>query len=616
MMNFYQKVNKEWESKTKIPDDQSKWGGFVELQHKSRQDLLKCFINPDEATKNTLPFQLYEYYLKQRNISISVPIELEQIDIIEAHRRGIDTILHIDKTNDPDNPDIVVMDITPTGLSLPHDHYTNESKMKQFHDHLITIANKYKINPTWATDVLEFEKKLASHLMTPTQSRRFTEYITRIEKTSMTPRVIRSLKSLPEKETFIDLGTGQLHLFLGMILPIMSDVVIIYDGDGFRACISMLEDKRFDSYMNYKKFQSMPEFEVDMFEFYGKQLGIIKPKTPEENAVDFVNKIVPEQLGQLYASKYFKTQKTIDDMIPVITESYIQTILESDFTTTTKLRAIKKILNMKLKIGAPSIKLITEPFLSIENIHMCNFAKLINQYGKPSSDEWALHPHIVNARSVWSRNEIIFPAAILQPPMFYENIDQIEFLTKEYLGTDVLPMIQKNRDDLLFAANMGAMGCIIAHEMTHALDDRGRNYDENCKMSDWMTPSDIEVFRVGKEIIRKQIEQFNETSSYKINADLVMTEVMADIGGLQIAFRAFRSVGNRTKAIVFFVSYATALRIKIRPEVFERELKGNPHAPAEFRANLIDNIDEFKRYGKISSNKYLIWKTLSDQSEN
>lgn len=347
--------------------------------------------------------------------------------------------------------------------------------------------------------------------------------------------------------------------------------------------------------MEYKTIQSykeIPELEQLMFEFYESTLKGTSTTTFNDRIISILNKIAPEQLGQLYAEYTNINQHQLDEMVQHIVNETIIFIDNSKLTAETKLQAQKKIRNLKIKVGAPNIAIEIADFNSITDIHKKRYQLLLEKFDKPADpNDWSLSPHIVNARSIWSQNEIIFPAALMQYPMFVNN---------------------SNNSSVLLATNYGAMGTIIAHEITHALDDRGRNYDSDCKVRNFMTKSDIEVFNNGMNIIREQIKDYNtKNTKYQINPDLVMTEVMADIGGMQISFSAMkRLLQSNEFNKVFFESFARALRLKMRPQVFEMSLKANPHAPVEYRVDLLRNIPEFceayPQFPKLK-NPMIIW---------
>ena len=609
-MSFYKAVNAEWEDRTIIPDDQGKWGGFVELQHKCKSDLivlLSTVVN-NPLMQHLIVVKLYNYY---KNMSQNIDqIEFDDnLDFIISNKHGYDDLFHIDKTPDPENPSFCIMDITPSGLSLPHNDYSDSTKMLKFRDHLRQVAELFNIQDTnWADSIVEFEKHLASYTMTPTQSRRFTEYMTRIHFNDLTDTSVLTLKSLPEKSSFqtSDLNLNSFKTLLGTIYKGM---MVIYDGDGFRARLSLMHHPAYNAFRKYKQilsFKEIKKLDQVMFEMYG---DAIKNKAFDERILDLLNKIVPEQIGQLYADKYFNGQLELTRMIELIRNTCRQFICWSDFAEATEKEAIYKILSLNIKAGAPEIRLDSYHIYDVVDVHIYNFDKMLRTLGQPiNPDNWSLNPHIVNARSIWSQNELIFPAAIMQPPMFYQSIDSIP----SYLIDNNL-----HCNDNLLAVNMGAIGCIIAHEMTHALDDRGRHYDKNARLRKWMTDADIEIFTKGASIIKQQIQESNDNTEYKIDSDLVMTEVMADIGGLQIAFQTLKNaVGALPYRVLayklFFLSYATTLRIKIRPDVFARELKANPHAPAEFRVNLVRNIPEFHTiFPELASpiRTFHIWRT-------
>ena len=628
-MSFYKFVNSEWENNNPIPDNESRWGGFVELQHKCKETILK--ILQCEKYKDTIPVKIYNHY---RNIARNGNIDdaMDEYDEImglriysrftQANKYGIDCLFHIDKCNDPNDPDIVRMDITPSGLSMAQENYSNEYKVKLFEEHLTNVGKlfKFKDPEIWANKIVSFEKKLATHTMTTVQSRRYMEYMNVVDMITLNVGQFMELKSLPEKNTFIcdsEAATKLLEQFKGILSH--PQKIIIYDGDGFRARLDMMNHEYYEQYMQYKVIQSfkeVPELEPLMFDFYDQKLKGVGETKFDDRIINILNKLVPDQLGQLYVDYVSVNQHALNDMVKHIIEESVIFVQNSNFSDSTKEEAVNKIRNLKIKIGAPDVKIENYSFRNIWEVHAHNYHKLFTKFDRPvDRNDWSLSPHIVNARSIWSQNEIIFPTALMQYPMFVNNINEIGY---------TFPGLSDH--GVLTAVNYGAIGCIIAHEITHALDDRGRNYDSNGAIRRWMTDSDMKVFENNMNIIREQIADFNENSTYKIeeskykiNPDLVMTEVMADIGGIQISFSAMKKLFNITTPTkedhvilkLFFESFARALRLKMRPEIYELSLKVNPHAPVEFRANLLKNIPEFHEvYPQFSElkNRVNIWK--------
>jgi putative endopeptidase len=298
-----------------------------------------------------------------------------------------------------------------------------------------------------------------------------------------------------------------------------------------------------------------------------------------------------EAVGRIYVERHFKpsAKLSMDTLVGHLVEAYRQSITELDWMTDeTRGRALEKLDKFTPKIGYPVkwrdySKLSIDAGNLIANVRATNefeFHRELGKIGNPlDRDEWFMTPQTINAYYNPGFNEIVFPAAILQAPFFDENRDA--------------------------AANFGAIGAVIGHEIGHGFDDQGSKYDGDGLLIDWWTEEDRAAF---EERTKSLIEQFDalapqQVPEHRVNGALTIGENIGDLGGLSIAWRAYLLslagaeapvIDGMTGAQRFFLSWAQAWQMKARDAEVIRLLSIDPHSPNEFRCNqIVSNIDEF-----------------------
>ncbi|MDG2478279.1 MAG: M13-type metalloendopeptidase, partial [Aquiluna sp.] len=342
------------------------------------------------------------------------------------------------------------------------------------------------------------------------------------------------------------------------------------------------------------------DFVSERFAFYGTTLTGQPVNRPRwKRAVSLVEGSLGEAVGQIYVEKHFpassKTQ--MDKLVAHLIEAYRQSIDQLEWMTAeTKAKAQQKLNKFTPKIGYPdkwkdysSIVIDRNDLLeNIKNVSEWEFEYEVKKIGAPiDRDEWHMTPQTVNAYYNPGLNEIVFPAAILQPPFFSEQADD--------------------------AMNFGGIGAVIGHEIGHGFDDQGSKYDGDGKLVSWWTKDDREAF---EKLTRSLIDQYNALSpeqlddSHKVNGELTIGENIGDLGGLGIAWKAYLIsldgseppvVDGMTAAERFLISWAQCWRAMSREEIAIQRLATDPHSPAEFRCNqVVKNLDIFHDTFKTS----------------
>lgn len=339
-------------------------------------------------------------------------------------------------------------------------------------------------------------------------------------------------------------------------------------------------------------------FGEEKFEFYGKVLsGQKKMKDRFKRVIDVMDSFIGEAVGKFYVDQYFppaakaRADELVDNLLVVMGERIEQLSWMGDDT---KKQALKKLSAITKKIGYPdkwidysNLQTGESYFESIMLARQFEMQREMNKINKPvDRTEWFMSPQTVNAYFEPQRNEIVFPAGILQPPFFGSDYDD--------------------------ALNYGAIGTVIGHEITHAFDDSGRHFDEKGELRDWWTKEDEERFKKAADALVAQYNSFEPLPDLHLNGTFTLGENIADLGGLLVSYAALLKVlpgepsprgrgqgegqliDGLTPAQRFFLSYAGTEKNNIRPEKLRLQIMIDPHSPGKYRVNgPLANIAEF-----------------------
>jgi len=353
----------------------------------------------------------------------------------------------------------------------------------------------------------------------------------------------------------------------------------------------------------YSPFLSEP-FVQARFEFFGKTLsGQQQMRARWKRGVQLVNGSMGEALGQLYVGKFFPAESKVrmERMITNLIAAYRQSIGELEWMTpATRKEALEKLAKFSPKIAYPpkwrdysALQVKADDLVgNVERANRVEHDYQIGKLGKPvDRDEWLMTPQTVNAYYNPVKNEIVFPAAILQPPFFDVTADD--------------------------AVNYGAIGAVIGHEIGHGFDDQGRRFDGDGKLRDWWKPEDETEFQKRAKLLIEQFNAFTPLPGVHVNGELTLGENIGDLGGLSIAYRAWKlSLDGKPSPVLdgftgdqrFFMGWAMAWRAKARNEYLQQQVLADPHAWAEFRANgPLGNIPAFyEAFGVKAGDKLFV----------
>ena len=611
--NFYEYVNGGWIKEHPVPPEYSQYGAFTilyEQNQKKLRALIKKVSMEQEAPKGSIAQKIRDFYnsgmdtvtIEKMGIK---PIEKElnkinnlasKKDVIAymatMHRYGISPVFYFFTEADQRNSAMNIGNLYQGGLGLPDvDYYLNDDaaskKLREAYvNHLTKMFMLKGDDATQAAKdakaVMALETKLAQVSFTRVEQRDPVKNYNKMSLDQLketAPGYDWNLffETLGLKNPG-DINVGQVKFFKG-VSKLMDET----DLDTWKAYLTW---NLLDASANYLS----KDFVEQNFDFYGKTLsGQPKMQPRWKRVLNVVSGGLGEALGQLYVEQYFpsSSKERMVTLVNNLRTAFGQRIEKLDWMTNeTKKKALEKLGAITVKIGYPDkwrdyTKLEIVPNSYFDNIiavRTFNFNRDLNKIGKPvDKKEWGMTPQTVNAYYNPSNNEIVFPAAILQPPFFNPEADD--------------------------AVNYGAIGVVIGHEMTHGFDDQGRQYDKDGNLNDWWTEADAKAFKEKTDKLVALYDNYVVLDSLHVNGKLTLGENIADLGGLNISYQAYQnSLNGKTPAPIdgltsdqrFYMGFAQVWRQSIRPKAMAQRLKTDVHSPGEARVNIPPfNIDAF-----------------------
>ncbi len=602
--NFFLFANGNWIKSATIPATESGVGAFLDLRNKTRENLRTLLDSvsavSSNATKGTIEQQVGDFYASgMDSLSIEkagydpVKPDLKKIDSIkDAHgimdfiaaqqAAGNGWLIYQQFGPDEKNSSTNIAIYYQSGLGLPdRDYYFKNDPATQAvveayqtyirklfvltGDDSATAARKMKA-------VYNFEKQLASSHKTNIQLRD--------PQSNYHKMAVAALN----KQMPLFAWTSTLHA-----MGVQADSVNVGQPAFYAKVNEMLKSAPIDTWKSYLRFHILDNaapalstaFVDANFEYNGKALsGQQRLKPRWERMVILTDGNLGEALGQLYVKKYF-SQDAKDRMLALVNNlqtAFGKRIDQLDWMSdSTKLKAKDKLHTFLKKIGYPDkwrdySKVTIDRNKFYENLVSCSkneYQYQLSKLGKPvDRTEWGMTPPTINAYYNPTFNEIVFPAGILQFPFFDANADD--------------------------AVNYGGIGMVIGHEMTHGFDDQGSQYDKDGNLRNWWTPVDSIKFHAKTQQVINLYNSFTVLDTMHLKGALTNGENIADMGGLAIAYDAFKLTkeGQDTTRIDgftpdqrFFLSVAQIWRSKFKDEYMRRLVNTNPHSPPMYRVN-------------------------------
>jgi putative endopeptidase len=597
--NFFNHVNKNWYENAVIADDQVGVGSYRFLNIPQKQLLEKILeeVSSTSHENGSVDQMVGDFYrsgmdTKRINDLGFQPIKalLDRIDTIESisdlmnfvtdeFKSGNSSIISMGVSPDNENSKVNMLHFGQTGLGLPdRDYYfkTDEStlEIQQAYQTLLTtlfklIGNKDAEKNTAV--VYGIEKQLAEVHKTRVQRRDVKANYNKLEVSELDKKHSNiAWKTLLEKlgaeAEFIDIRQPAYFEKLNQLL---TDVAI----DDWKIYLKA------NILTHYADILSEP-FESAAFEYSKVITGQSTQQTRAQLMVQKVDRLLGYALGKLYVKRHFneEAKNRVLDLVNNLQKAFENRIEQLDWMSDeTKIQAKEKLYSITKKIGYPDVwrdygNLMIEKDKYFENVvalrnndYQYQLAKLKKA---PNKDEWHTTPSTVTAYYNPSKNEIVFPAGILQFPYFDLDADD--------------------------AINYGGIGMVIGHELTHAFDDQGAQFDKDGNVKNWWTDEDYEKFKAKTQLLIDRYSTFTVLDDLPLNGALTVGENTADNGGISIAYDAFKLTeqGKSSKKINgytpdqrFFMSIARIWRVKTRDEYLRNYVKNDPHSPPMWRVN-------------------------------
>ncbi len=616
--DFFKFVNGAWFAKTEIPNDKTRWGNFDELRLKTDKDVLAILAdaskNPDFKS-NTDQGKAINFYKSimdtvSRNKNGIKPLKpfLAKIDAIKnindlqallSEMEPVGGIGFFGANVGPDsknsNRNIVSLGLGPLGLP-DRDYYISDDP-----------------------DSKEKREKYAAHIARmlqylgekPEQAKQNAGKILTLEIAMSEPRLDR-VERRDRRKTYNPMTVADLQkltpsinwnaYFTKIGLPGI-DSLIVSQPKYMSALENIFKENKIADWKAYMRWtllnnsssQLSTDIENANWEFFGKTLtGAIKQRPRDERALQTINGSVGEALGKLYVEKKFpaEAKEKAKKMIQNVMRAYEARIQNLTWMgTETKTKAIEKLNKLNIKIGYPdkwkdySALVLKSPaeggtyFENSKNLAKWRYNEKVAELEKPvDKTKWGMSPQTVNAYYSPSYNEIVFPAAILQPPFYNYHADE--------------------------AVNYGGIGGVIGHEISHGFDDSGARYNAEGNLVDWWTAEDLKRFGDLTDALAKQYSALEPLPGIFVDGKFTLGENIGDLGGINAAYDGLQLhlkengnpglIDGYTPEQRFFISWGTIWRTKMRDEAVKNMVKTDPHSPAMYRAYVpLQNVDSF-----------------------
>ena len=606
--DLFHAVNGTWLAKTEIPADRADYGAFTVLAEQAEKDVRaiieSCASAGEKATDSEKKVgDLYASYMDEaraERLGIEpIAATLAAIDKIqtksdlvrtlaELARVGTDGVVDCSIEPDAKRSDRYILHLSQAGLGLPDRDYYWDAKYQQklaaYQTHVARSLTLCGIADAGraAAQIVAFETRLAKAHWSKEENRDNVKTYNKRTRDEL----VRLAPGFDWKLYLDGVGAGAVT------------ELVVAQPSYFTAVAGMADATPLGTWKAWLKWKVVRQYasllnralaDAD-FAFYGGTLRGIPQNRPRwKRAVAAVEGSLGEAVGKLYVARHFPpdAKRRMDAMVKNIIAAYGQAIGELDWMgPSTKQKALAKLATFNPKIGYPkkwrdysALSIRRDDLVgNLERAAAFEWNRRLARLDKPvDRDEWFMTPQTVNAYYNPSMNEIVFPAAILQPPFFDRTADD--------------------------AANYGGIGAVIGHETGHGFDDQGSKWDGAGNLADWWTAADRAEFDRRSSALAAQYDRFEPLPGYKVNGRFTLGENSADLAGVTMAYAAYRrSLGGREAPVLdgltgdqrFFIGWAQVWRRKHRIDDLKNRLLVDPHSPAEYRVNgTVRNVPAF-----------------------
>jgi predicted metalloendopeptidase len=613
--DLFNYVNGRWLLRTEIPKDKSNYGSFTALADAARENIRIIIEESAKAPSDEDGRKIGDCYQSYMNEDLIEKTGLdplrEELAMIDKLASTDDLVAYFGRANllgiggpagfsigvDDKNSSRYLAEVIQRGLTLPdRDYYLEDKeayriareKLGAYVTRLFELA-QLPGGAEAADSILTLETALAEVHWSRTELRdaekRYNLY--RVDDLG------KLTDTFPWKEFFAASDAPNL------------EEVNVNTPSYFQGLERIIEKTKLDTWKQYLRFRLLDaaapflprDFVLAHFELHDKAIsGVPQQKPRWERAVDAISGTGPgdfgvlgDALGRLYVKRHFpaESRRRMDQLVSNLLKTYDTSIRGLAWMTdTTKEHALDKLAHINTKIGYPdewrdysSLEIKADDLWgNMQRSARFEHHRLLSRLHLPvDRREWGMTPQTVNAYYNPSLNEIVFPAAILQPPFFDAQADD--------------------------AANYGGIGAVIGHEISHAFDDQGSRYDAQGNLSNWWTDEDRKAFDALAQRLVAQFEQYEPLPGHRLNGKLTLGENIADLSGMTIAYKAYQlSLGGQEGPVIdgysasqrFFLGWGQIWRRKYRDDELARRLVIDPHSPSRYRANgPVKNSDAF-----------------------
>ncbi len=608
--DFFSYVNGKWIAETEIPADKASYGGFGILADEAQEDV-KAIIEQSASgnfaagSDEQKVGDLYKSYLDMdtRNARGVAPLEpeLERIAAIADHdqlavyfaaagRRGYPVPVDIGQVADFKDPNFYMIYAWQNGLGLPdREYYFKEDDAsvairEEYVRHIETMFELagFEDAAAAATEIMDLETRIAAAHITKEAARDWPNNYNKVALDKLN----EVMPNFNWQGYIDEAGIADID---GLVLMMTSY---------FEGLDKIIAETPIDTWQTYLKWLALntradalnKALDDQNFEFYGKTLtGREEQRAPWRRAVGTVNGLLGEVVGKVYVKEHFppEAKERMLELVGNLIKAYEKSIRELDWMSDeTKTQALDKLHKFRPKIGYPDVWRdysaldirADDLFGNIERATVAEYERELARQGGPvDRDEWAMNPQTVNAYYMPPLNEIVFPAAILQPPFFNMEADD--------------------------AVNYGAIGAVIGHEIGHGFDDKGSTFDGDGVMRNWWTETDRSEFEARTAKLVDQYDEFAPFEDLNVNGEFTLGENIGDLGGISIGLLAYKMSLNGEEPPVIdgftgiqrvFLGYGQVWRNKYRDEALRQQIMTDPHSPSKYRANgAVRNVPEF-----------------------
>ncbi|GHD13611.1 M13 family metallopeptidase [Zhihengliuella salsuginis] len=605
--DLYRHVNGQWLATAKIPGDLGSYGSFMKLRDDSElavrsiiEDSQAAVVAGHADERQARIAALYSSFMDEEAIEARglEPIRgyLEAVYAVdnledfvccvgELQRRGVSGFYNVGASSDAGRPERNLLTFMQSGLGLPDESYYRDEQFAEiygeYRQHLARFFALAEIPDADAAAeaVVRLESAIAGHHWDRVKTRdaqaRYN-LLTGGELKALNPSIERWLAGAGIDSAYF----AEVDVWQPSYLEGIESVLAEQPLDAWKHWAAVQVIRSFAPYLS-------SAFVAEHFAFYSAKLaGSEQQKERWKRGVAFTEGGVGEDIGQVYVERHFpgEAKAKMEELVANLIEAYRQSISELEWMSAeTRARALEKLSMFRPKIGYPvkwidysAIDAGDDLIANVASVNDFEFARELKKIDDGvDRDLWFMYPQTVNAYYHPLLNEIGFPAAILRPPFF---------------GVD--------RDA---ASNYGAIGAVIGHEIGHGFDDQGSQFDGTGELKDWWTEDDRSRFEA---LTRKLVEQYDvlvppEAPDHHVNGELTLGENIGDLGGLGIAYKAYKldlaERGLEADEVIdglsgvqrFFYSWAECWRSLTRPETMVTRIATDPHSPAEFRCNQV-----------------------------